>query len=189
MLVKYVTCNRDEIGLGASDGFVMLHSHQAQKHLLRKVGRVGSIAQPLRKKAQQPPAVTAGDLGNEDGPSLFLQMASRGVVSDKPLTRGTKSALELKVDTVHPDLFFVLAGQALSMSYFASISESVAFLQQHVWCTGRPFKIKYLSNTSANFQVTPVFWPFRFRRLAPRHRPLRRKKKRRAPNRKPSPFF
>jgi len=62
VLMQHVACHGEEVGLRASDGFVVLDPEQPQEDLLSKIWRVGVIAHADGKEPSQPLAVAARDL-------------------------------------------------------------------------------------------------------------------------------
>jgi len=86
----------------------MFDAHETQKHLLREIRRVSAIPHPLGKETAQPPAVTAGDLGNEAMAGLFLQKLPSRLLLKNGTSGGSKSGPQPKVATSQAQYFFGL---------------------------------------------------------------------------------
>lgn len=50
MLVQNMTCDREEVGFGTTNGILILDTQKTEKHLLRKVGHIRSVAQAQRQE-------------------------------------------------------------------------------------------------------------------------------------------
>ncbi len=92
VLMQNMAGHGKQIGLGASDTFVMFDSHKAQKYFLGKIRCVGVIAQARGKKSPQPLAVATCYLGNECMSGLFFLQFDSG----KRIPRGSRAVGNMK---------------------------------------------------------------------------------------------